>query len=114
MLLFLLLYREAILHQLKLEEQAHEEELRREKMTKLAEIKVHISCGLNPRCVTVSLHTQAQQQRYEQEIEYLSKLSSLGVGITEYLVSQHPKPGRTVRVLTAGGSSDNGPIHIHP
>ena len=32
--------RESIVHQLKLEEQAHEEDLRREKMTKMAEIKV--------------------------------------------------------------------------
>ena len=41
------------------------------------------------------------------------ELKKLGVDITTYLVSQHPKPDNVLRVITKG-DAQGGHVHIHP
>ena len=59
------------------------------------------------------LNFQAEKSLQEEELAHLEKLKGLGVNLTEYLVSQHPKPDQVLRVITKGGGQ-GGHVHIHP
>ena len=52
----------------------------------------------------------------QQKLEFLSQLHGLGVNVTEYLISQRPKPDQVMRVVTTGaGNTSAAPtVHIHP
>ena len=54
---------------------------------------------------------QAQKQLEDEEISHLSELRKLGVDLTSYLLSQHPKPDKVLRVVTHG---EAGHVHVHP
>ena len=55
--------------------------------------------------------SQAQKKLQEEELSHLRQLKDLGVDLTAYLVSQHPKPDQVLRVITLG---TGGNVHIHP
>ena len=55
--------------------------------------------------------SQAQKKLQEEELSHLRQLKNLGVDLTAYLVSQHPKPDQVLRVITLG---TGGNVHIHP
>ena len=55
--------------------------------------------------------SQAQKKLQEEELSHLRHLKDLGVDLTAYLVSQHPKPDQVLRVITLG---TGGNVHIHP
>ena len=44
---------------------------------------------------------------------HLVELKKLGVDLTTYLVSLHPKPDQVLRVITKGDGK-GGHVHIHP
>ena len=56
---------------------------------------------------------QAEKALQEEELSHLEKLKGLGVSLTDYLISQHPKPNQVLRVITKGGGQ-GGHVHIHP
>ena len=72
-----------------------------------------LSSSLLPSPLFPSLppSSQAQKKLQEEELSHLRQLKNLGVDLTAYLVSQHPKPDQVLRVITLG---TGGNIHIHP
>lgn len=52
----------------------------------------------------------------QQKLEFLSQLHDLGVNVTEYLISQRPRPDQVMRVVTTndGRNSTTPVVHIHP
>ena len=67
--------------------------------------------SLSSFSVALSLSSQAQKKLQEEELSHLRQLKNLGVDLTAYLVSQHPKPDQVLRVITLG---TGGNVHIHP
>lgn len=59
---------------------------------------------------------QNKKKLDQQQLEFLTQLHSLGVNVTEYLISQSPKPDQVMRVVTTNtGSTSAAPtVHIHP
>ena len=63
-------------------------------------------------CVCV-LWLQAEKALREEELAHLVELKKLGVDLTTYLLSKHPKPDQILRVITKG-EGEGGHVHIHP
>lgn len=75
----------------------------------LSSFSVALSPALLPPSFPPS--SQAQKKLQEEELSHLRQLKNLGVDLTAYLVSQHPKPDQVLRVITLG---TGGNVHIHP
>ncbi|XP_006817952.2 uncharacterized protein LOC102802274, partial [Saccoglossus kowalevskii] len=68
-----------------------------------------------------SLHIEQEQHRLqlrkynkkkdEQMLNYLEKLHTMNVDLTDYLVSQNPQPNNVVRVISTDRNA--GTVHIH-
>lgn len=56
---------------------------------------------------------QAEKSMQEEELAHLVELKKLGVDLTTYLISKHPKPDQILRVITKG-DGEGGHVHIHP
>jgi len=65
----------------------------------------------SPSLPSLPPSSQAQKKLQEEELSHLRQLKNLGVDLTAYLVSQHPKPDQVLRVITLG---TGGNVHIHP
>jgi hypothetical protein len=59
------------------------------------------------------MYLQAERALQEEELAHLEKLKNLGVNLTDFLISQHPKPNQVLRVITKGDGG-GGHVHIHP
>lgn len=69
--------------------------------------------SIHIRVLSHPLLLQAEKALQEEELSHLEKLKGLGVNLTDYLISQHPKPNQVLRVITKGGGQ-GGHVHIHP
>ena len=55
-------------------------------------------------------HFQAKKSKDEQHLTHLRKLKEMGVDMTPYLLSQHPRPNKIVKVVSHGNSAN---LHLH-
>ena len=62
----------------------------------------------------ITISKQNKKKLDQQQLEFLSQLHSLGVNVTEYLISQRPKPDQVMRVVTTSAGSAVPTVHIHP
>ena len=106
------MFREQLIHQLKLDEKKHEEKLQRERAKQMAQLQVRMCVRCNDRrCMFPNI--QAEKALQEEQLSHLVQLKKLGVDLTTYLVSKHPKPDKILRVITKG-EGQGGHVHIHP
>ncbi len=61
--------------------------------------------------VSSSSFSQAEKKVQAEELAHLKELKQLGVDLTSYLVSQHPRPDQVLRVVTQGTGAT---VHVHP